>query len=178
MIHSSRSVELFQWSVIPFAASALLAAGTLPLMAVSAQAQVIDYNYAECADELLAVGVDDDAAAIACGTAYQPTEVADCVSGVLSAASVTTEAALSACSRDRRPDEVSTCVADIHTDLVVDDSTAVLDHCHRTILPERYAACVTGIAAEIGYTTDEALASCIAAGYRPVNVTPTYIPMD
>lgn len=178
MIHHSRTVQFFQWPVIPFLAGALLSAGTLPLSATVAQAQATDLDYDACADELLAAGVEADAAAIACAMSYRPTEVSGCVSGVLAAADVTPTAALSACSRDRRPDEVASCVATIHGDLVVNDSQSVLDHCHRTILPERYAACVTGIADEIGYTTEDSLATCIAAGYRPENLAPTYIPMN
>jgi hypothetical protein len=178
MIYSSRTVQLFQWPVIPFVAGALFSASTLPFLATAAQAQATDQNYGACASELLDAGVSAEAAAIACANAYRPTEVSACVSGVLNAAEVTPTAALSACSRDRRPDEVASCVATIHSDLTVADSQSVLDHCHRTILPERYAACVIGIADEVGYTTEDSLATCIAAGYRPENVAPTYIPMD
>jgi hypothetical protein len=178
MIHFSRSFKLFQWSAIPFALGGLVAIGTVPLMAAPVKAQANDLDYAACASELLAAGLATDAVAIACSTSYRPTDVSSCVTGVLAAADVSALAALSACSRDRRPDEVATCVADIHNSLPVDDSLAVLDNCHRTILPERYAACVTGIADEVELTTEESLASCIAAGYRPLNLTPTYIPLD
>ena len=178
MIHFSRTMKLFQWPVIPFVAGALLSASTLPLLATAAQAQATDENYDACASELLDAGLTAESAAIACAMAYRPTEVSGCVTGVLNAADVTPTAALSACSRDRRPDEVASCVATIHDDLVVTNSQSVLDHCYRTILPKRYAACVTGIADEVGYSTEDSLATCIAAGYRPENVAPTYIPMD
>lgn len=178
MIHFSRTLQLFQWPVIPFVAGALLSVGTLPFGLAAAQAQATDLDYDACARELLGAGVDAEAAAIACAGAYRPTDVSSCVTGVLDAADVTPTAALTACSRDRRPDEVATCVADIHNALVVDDSQGVLDRCHRTILPKRYAACVIGIVSEVDYTTEDALATCIAAGYRPLNVTPTYIPVD
>ena len=178
MIHFSRSFKRLQWPAIPFVLLGLVSASTLPLVTTPAQAQATDLNYAACADELLAAGVGTDAAAIACSTAYRPTEVSSCVTGVLATADVSAIDALGACSRDRRPDEVSTCVADIHGDLAVTDSQTVLDLCHRTILPERYSACVVGIAAETGLTTEESLESCIAAGYRPLNVSPTFIPMD
>ena len=65
MTHSSRTVQFFQWPVIPFLTGALLSAGTLPLIATAAQAQATDQNYGACADELLAAGVDADAAATA-----------------------------------------------------------------------------------------------------------------
>lgn len=178
MIHFSRSFKLLQWPAIPFVIMGLLSVTTGSLVATPAKGQATDFNYATCADELLAVGIEAEAAAIACSTSYRPTDISACVTGVLNAADVPALAALTACSRDRRPTEVSTCVNNIHRDLVVEDSLEVLDLCHRTILPERYAACVIGIASETGLTTEESLASCIAAGYRPLNVTPTYIPVD
>jgi hypothetical protein len=178
MIHFSRSFKLLQWRAIPFAVFGFVTASTLPFAVPPAQAQATDLAYGACADELIAAGITAEAAAIACSTAYRPTDVSSCVTGVLAAADVPALSALTACSRDRRPAEVSTCVADIHSDLVVGDSLAVVDLCHRTILPERYSACVIGIATEAGLTTEESLATCIAAGYRPLNVSPTYIPME
>lgn len=178
MIHFSRSLKLCQWSVIPFVAGGLLSAGLWPMMVLRANAQATDFDYDVCAAEMLSLGVEPDAAAIACATSYRPTDISACVAGVLSVADLAPEVAVAACSRDRRPREVSTCVINIHTNLVVEDSLTVLDRCYRTILPERYAACVVGIAAEIGYSTEDSMASCIAAGYRPLNVAPTYIPLD
>jgi hypothetical protein len=154
-----------------------MAAGTVPLFPIAASAEE-DRNYDLCASELLATGLDPDTVAQACSLAYRPTEVSGCVTGVLTLADVTPVEALGACSRDRRPDEVATCVTSIHEVLVVKNSFSVLDYCHRSILPERYAACVIGITATVGYTTDESLYSCIAAGYRPENVAPTYIPLQ
>jgi len=178
MIHFSRFSKLLQWSAIPFVMTGLATVTASPLMTKAANAQATDFDYAACASELLAAGIDADAAAIACATSYRPTDISSCVTGVLNAADVSALEALTACSRDRRPTEVATCVTDIHNSLAVENSEAVLNLCHRTILPERYAACVTGIASETGLSTEESLASCIAAGYRPVNVTPTYIPLD
>lgn len=177
MFHFSVSLKLFQWPAIQFVAAGLLAAGTVPFTSPGAQAQQ-GGDYARCASDLMAVGIDGDTAAAACALALRPTEVSSCVVGVTTFSSVEPEAALSACSRDRRPDEVATCVADIHQFLVVDDSQAVLDHCHRSLLPERYAECVMDLTATVGFTTEESLARCSAAGYRPENVAPTFIPME
>ncbi len=176
MNHFSLSWKVLQWSAIPFIGLGLMTAGTVSLFPLAAQAEE-DLNYDRCANELLAAGVGTEAAAQACALAYRPTEVSGCVTGVLALAAVTPEEALGACSRDRRPTEVATCVTDIHQVLVVNDSSSVLNHCHRSILPERYAACVIGLTATVGYTTEESMASCIAAGYRPENVAPTYIPL-
>ncbi|HEY9889639.1 MAG TPA: hypothetical protein V6D02_14635 [Candidatus Obscuribacterales bacterium] len=178
MIQFSRAFKLIQWPAIPFVALGLMAAGTVPLIATSAQAQDRDVNYGACTAALIAEGIAAETAVTACALAFEPTQVSSCVSGVMAVSSVDPTAALSACSRDRRPDEVAACVSDIHGNLVVDDPLAVLTSCHRSILPERYAACVVGIAAEANYGTEDSLAACIAAGYRPENVAPTYIPMD
>lgn len=173
MIHFSLPFELFRWPTIHYAAIGLLAVSNGVLFAASANAQ--DTDYGACADELLAAGIESETAAIACSLAFEPTEVSSCVSDVLFVAEVDPTVALSACSRDRRPDEVATCVVDIHQTLLVDDSFTVLNYCHRSILPERYADCVIGITNEAGFTTDESLGYCIAAGYRPVDVAPTFI---
>ena len=178
MIHFSRFSKLFRWPAIPFVAIGLMTASTVPLIATTAQAQIGDADYGECAADLLAAGVDVDDATIACSLAFEPTEVSGCVTDVLAVSDVAPKQALSACSRDRRPDEVASCVFDIHQDLVVDNSLSVLNYCHRSILPKRYAACVIGIVSEADYTTDESLERCIAAGYRPENIAPTYIPTE
>ncbi|MEO1295789.1 MAG: hypothetical protein AAFW75_08290 [Cyanobacteria bacterium J06636_16] len=162
-------------SAIPFVTLGLLAAGSVPLVAPAAHASE---DYAACARDLTELGVEAATAAAACALAFDPTEMSDCVVGVTDAADVSPVAAVSACSRDRRPDEVATCVTSIHEQLAVTNSQSVLTLCHRSILPERYAECVTGLADAVGYSTDDSLASCIAAGYRPQDVAPTYVPVE
>ncbi|MGF1521464.1 MAG: hypothetical protein ACFBSF_03995 [Leptolyngbyaceae cyanobacterium] len=175
MFHFSRSHVRFQWPAIPFIALGLIAGSTVPLIASTAYASE---DYAACAVDLTELGVEADTAAAACALAFDPTEMSSCVVGVTDAADVSPVAALSACSRDRRPDEVATCVTSIHEQLAVTSSQSVLTLCHRSILPERYAECVTGLADAVGYSTDESLASCIAAGYRPQDIAPTYVPVE
>jgi hypothetical protein len=177
MAYSASSLGFFRWSAIPFAAAGLLATLGISLVPQAAQAN----DYAACAAALRDLDLTLDRATIAdaCALAYRPQEVSGCVTGVLSeTTTITPVAALSACSRDRRPPEVATCVTDIHTTLPVADSPSVLDHCHRSLLPVRYSQCVIGLAETLDFTTDESLARCIAAGYRPENVAPTYIPLD
>ncbi|MEO0986175.1 MAG: hypothetical protein AAFY20_11565 [Cyanobacteria bacterium J06639_14] len=174
MSHFSWSFNRFQWPTIQFIVVGLVTAGTVPLLTPAAQAQSGDY--AGCARDLTALGVAADTAAAACALSFHPTEVSSCVVDVTNASDVSPELALSACSRDRRPDEVATCVTSIHGQLSVSSSQSVLDHCHRSLLPELYAECVTGLADAVDYGTDESLSRCIAAGYRPEDVAPTYVP--
>ncbi|MEO1095809.1 MAG: hypothetical protein AAFX01_13015 [Cyanobacteria bacterium J06638_28] len=178
MLHFSPSLKLFQWSAIPFIAFGLITALPAASSAFLTPGSSEDRNYGECAEDLLAEGIAADAAAAACALAFRPTEMSGCVTGVLATAEVAPLEALSACSRDRRPDEVATCVGNIHDELAVTSSKSVLDHCHRSILPERYATCVVDLANVIDYDTEEALSRCTAAGYRPENIAPTYIPLN
>lgn len=175
MIHFSWSFKLFQWPAIQFIAVGLMTTGAGPLFVAEAQARD---DYRQCADELTESGINAETAAAACALAFNPTVVSDCVDDVVASSPVSPEAALSACSRDRRPDEVATCVDDIHDQLEVSDSNSVLRLCHLSLLPERYSACVTGLAEALEYSVEESLSRCIAAGYRPENITPTFIPRN
>lgn len=181
MLHFSPSLKLCQWSAIPFVAFGFLIALPTASLGFLIPGSSEDQNYGQCAEELLAEGIEADTVAAACALAFRPTEMSDCVTGVLAVAEVTPLNALSACSRDRRPDEVAICVGNIHEELTVagsSESAAVLEYCHRSILPERYATCVVDLANVINYDTGEALSRCIAAGYRPENIAPTYIPFN
>ena len=175
MFHFSRSSKRYQWPAIQFVALGLITAG-LPLFAPAAQAQT--GNYAGCARDLTELGISAEAAAAACALSFRPTEMSNCVADVAAASEVSAISALSACSRDRRPDEVAHCVSSIHRQLSVDNSQTVLDNCHRSVLPELYAECVTGLADAVDFSTDESLSRCIAAGYRPENVAPTFVPEE
>lgn len=174
MLYLSPSFKVFQWSAIHFAAVGLMTAAVIPATATAARAT--GDNYRECARDLLDAGIEADTAAAACALAFRPTEISNCVVDVVDVSSVTPVQALSACSRDRRPDEVATCVENIHRDLEVADDSLVLTSCHRSLLPERYSNCVVDLAEVIGYPAEESVARCIAAGYRPENVAPTFVP--
>ncbi|WP_008313442.1 hypothetical protein [Leptolyngbya sp. PCC 6406] len=173
MAHFALSQGIPRWSAIHLAAAGLITTGVLTLGLPSALAN----DYMSCASTLLALDLETEMVAAACALAYRPTEVSSCVTGVLSEAVLDPRDVLTACSRDRRPLEVATCVTDIHTTLPVVSSLSVLDHCHRSLLPVRYAQCVTGLAETASLATEESMVRCIAAGYRPENVAPTYIPM-
>lgn len=172
MVHHPVFKSLSPYLTLPFTLfSAVLAPLTL-----ASPGLAIDYNYGQCAADLLATGLSAEDVATACAQALRPEEVASCVLDVVDTTELNAEDALTACSRDRRPLEVATCVVDIHEFLDVPNSAAVLSHCHRSILPERYADCVidTTLVAEIA--TTDSMALCIAAGYRPVDVAPSFIP--
>jgi len=172
MVHHPVFKSLSPYLTLPFTLfSAVLAPLTL-----ASPGLAIGYNYGQCVTDLLEVGLSAEAVASACASALRPEQVGSCVLDVTAVTELSAEVALAACSRDRRPLEVATCVVDIHEFLDVPNSAAVLNHCHRSILPARYADCVidTALVAEIA--TTDSMALCIAAGYRPVDVAPSFIP--
>lgn len=171
MVHHPVSRTLGQCFGLPFA---LIGALIAPL-AVANPGVAIDYNYGQCAADLLDAGLSAEAVAAACSRALHPEQVGRCVLDVTAITDLGVEDALSACSRDRRPLELATCVANIHDFLEVASSATVLNNCHRSILPVRYADCVIDTALTAELATTDSLALCIAAGYRPVDVAPTFI---
>ncbi|MEB3289106.1 MAG: hypothetical protein VKI82_04265 [Leptolyngbya sp.] len=172
MVHFSLFKSLTPYLTLPFTLfSAVLAPLTLASPGVA-----IDDNYGQCATDLLEAGLSRDVVAAACASALRPEQVSTCVLDVTAATELSAESALAACSRDRRPLEVASCVVNIHNALAVSNSAAVLNHCHRSILPVRYGTCVVETALITQMATDDSLALCLAAGYRPVDVAPSFIP--
>lgn len=137
--------------------------------------RAIANDYESCTSGLIDAGITANAAAGACGTALHPAELSSCTVDVLGAAEVDAEQALLACQNDRRPQELATCVGDIHQGLEVANSTAVVNNCRRSVLPVRFSDCVVGVATAASLPVAESMTQCIAAGYRPEDVAPTFI---
>lgn len=172
MVHFSLFNSLTPYLTLPFT----LFSAVLAPLALASPGLAIDYNYGQCVADLLETGLSAQVAGSACASALRPEQVSSCVFDVTAATELSAEAALSACSRDRRPLEVASCVVNIHEFLDVPNSAAVLNNCHRSILPVRYSDCVVDTALVAEITTTDSLALCIAAGYRPVDVAPSFIP--
>lgn len=164
----------FQSSVIPLAIAGLVAAA-LPV-AVQTPAQANDYE--RCAQGLIESGVTREDAAYACATALHPTDVSTCFTKVNTDVGLESSELLAACRRVRRPLELATCVVDIHRDRLSEGSLAVLDNCRRSLLPVRYSECVVGLIGASASELDDSLSECIAGGYRPRDIAPTFIPVD
>jgi hypothetical protein len=73
---------------------------------------------------------------------------------------------LSACTRVRRPLDLATCVNQINDSEDQPVLVNVLDNCRRSLLPERFADCVTGVRNASALTTPQAMQTCISAGDR------------
>lgn len=153
-----------------------------PLLIPAATANIIDpvvvnrtvgaaYNL--CAGELLDRGVTPDQVTIACSQAIIPPDLSLCVAKISRLTPVTANDALVACNRVRRPLDLSTCVVDIYSrsqgdkpSVIASSANVILDNCRRSLLPLRFADCVTGLSQQISFSPDAALRSCIAAEER------------
>ncbi len=135
MVHHPVFKSLSPCLTLPF----ILFSAVLTPLTLASPGVAIDYNYGQCAADLLATGLSAEAVATACAQALHPEQVSSCVLDVVDTTDLKAEDALTACSRDRRPLEVATCVVDIHEFLDVPNSAAVLNNCHRSILPVRYS---------------------------------------
>jgi hypothetical protein len=167
---------------VPVSASAQTSTRT------STRVRTIDYQ--TCASNLTSAGIDAADAADACAASLYPQDLASCVSRIDSGTEIAAIDALSSCRDVRRPIELATCVNDIDntanlvSNTAADASTVtsdtealvVLDNCRRSLLPTRFSACVVGLSREIDFSTVEALETCIAAGDRPRNLLPSFIP--
>ncbi|MDB9312694.1 hypothetical protein PN462_06245 [Spirulina sp. CS-785/01] len=146
-----------------------------------------------CAEELLNTEIDEDQVAIACSEALEPKDLSFCVDEIDYFTTIDPLYALFACFRVRRPIELANCVVDIHYDVLVkevrDENTRInninedftnaeqkaldpislttLDHCRRSLLPERFSACVVGLTQEIPLSSERALDTCIRADDFP-----------
>lgn len=137
-------------------------------------------KFAECATQLLGVGVREDQTAIACSEALEPTHVSECVSSIDTQTEINELYALFACFRVRRPLEMAECVVTINENVLVSRgelagnitvaateieplALSTLDHCRRSLLPKRLSACVVGLSQQIPLTPSRALNTCIDA---------------
>lgn len=164
---------LVRLSLISLATAALFAPSSASAQ-LSTRVRTIDYE--TCASSLTDKGIADIDAADACAAALYPQDLAQCVSRIDDGTEITAIDALSGCRQVRRPLELATCVNEIDDAATDTESFLVLDNCRRSLLPIRYSACVVGLSREIDFSTPEALETCIAAGDRPRNVLPSFIP--
>ena len=144
---------------------------------------VDERDYATCADNLLGKGISESTAASACARALYPLDLSSCVASIDGTGTLATTEVLSACQRVRRPLELAICYSEIEAG---DDAAArsdVLDHCRRSLLPERFSSCVVGLRRETTLSTASAMTTCIDAsdtmdaGDTPSSDLPTLTPL-
>lgn len=170
MLQFSPSIARIQWPVIHIVATSLMAV-SLPLGVAPAQAN----SYQSCSNRLLDAGLNAETAALACAQALHPDDLSRCVVDITSETTLAPDSVLSACGRDRRPQEVASCVNNLHNALGGGDTSLVLQNCRLSILPLKYSECVSGLSEAVELASEQVLNTCIAAGYQPRDVAPTFI---
>jgi hypothetical protein len=135
-------------------------------------------DYRSCLSGLAEAGVSTPDAAAACAGALYPNDLSDCVSRIGSNTTVLPTDALNSCRQTRRPIDLASCVVDI-TNTTSDEPIAlsVVDFCRRSLLPLRFSNCVVGLQGE-SLSITEAMQDCIAAGRRPREVLPSFVPIE
>ncbi|HLO50039.1 MAG TPA: hypothetical protein VK211_16600 [Kamptonema sp.] len=170
-----------RWTAVGAATitAASLLSAALPLS--PAEAIELRFNrsrnaYRVCAQQMVKVGVVPEAAAAACAAALHPRDISSCVSQINSKTKVAPMDALFNCRRVRRPDELATCVVDINSKAQGAPIVSVIDHCRRSLLPERFSDCVVGLSRQLKFPTEQLLATCIDARYQIGQFEPNAVP--
>jgi len=129
--------------------------------------------YSACASQLLRDGIDAEAAALACATAYEPTDLSACVGSIEASTAIAPEDALDACREVRRPRELARCTTRIDAAFNGAMPLGVLDSCRRSLLPIEFANCTIGIEGNIPMDVETAMLTCLDADDRVRDIFPT-----
>lgn len=157
-------------------ASQLTIAG-LFAMAIPCRPAAAFTDYQICAAQLIRYAtVSPDAASAACAEALNPKEISRCVVTIGQISTTLKQDALFACTKVRRPVELGRCVFDITNRTQESEANRIIDYCRRSLLPDRFSQCVTGLSREIDSALPRALDTCIAAEDFPRNLSPTFAP--
>ena len=164
----------------------LACAGLVALAVPIASAQAVSYSefraresdYARCATDLVSTGVTETDAVAACAAALAPRDIGECVSDLYDNTELEPAAIVAGCRRVRRPVDLASCVVDIRSATVDATELNILDSCRRSLLPRRYSNCVVGLSQSTEVTGTVALNTCAAAGDRPRNLQPNFVPIS
>jgi hypothetical protein len=171
-------VKIWKTTAGVCALSTLLGVAGLATPSLAKKPAPITNAYEACGVSLNRATIAADVAAKSCAEVLYPVELGQCISSITGLKADATET-LTACRMVRRPLELATCVADIHKQdkaIAVGD---VLQFCRRSLLPERYGSCVVGLNQKpLAIATKDSLSTCIDASDRPVEVLPTFIPIE
>jgi hypothetical protein len=127
-----------------------------------------------CASSLIDSGIKVDQAATACADALEPKDLSACVEKIKNNTAIAGEEALQACYRVRRPAELASCVTSINDQAGGGENTKIaLNNCRSSLLPERYADCVTGLQDAVpNLSRTKAMETCISAETFPSELFP------
>jgi len=130
-------------------------------------------DYSDCVSDLQDAGIETNKAADVCATAFDPDDIADCVSAIQGDTTLIADAALSGCLRVRRPNELSDCVVDIDKAFEGALPYDVLAYCTRSLIPDRFSDCVTGLQESVDIEPQRIMNYCVEGDYA---VTELFVP--
>lgn len=166
---------------IPLAMVSLVALSAAPVRASYSSSSFADYrarqrDYQLCASSLLQAGIVEADVSAACSAALAPSDIGDCVTQIKDGTTIAATDALGSCRQVRRPIDLASCVVDISNGTQNALPLDILNNCRRSLLPTRFSNCVVGISVETTLDPTVAMQNCIAAGDRPRNVLPSFVP--
>ena len=181
MRNSDFRSRLWRVSAVQFIVAGVVAT-VLPLPAsattFSSTYRASERDYSSCLSSLTGAGIPINDAADACAGALYPADLSTCVTRIEGNTAILATDALNSCRQTRRPVDLASCVVNI-SDRASEDPIAlnVADFCRRSLLPLRFSNCVVGLQGDT-LTITEAMQDCIAAGRRPREVLPSFVPID
>ncbi len=138
-------------------------AGFDPAGLINPEDSISAGDYSDCASDLQDSGIEAAQAVDVCASAFNPDQVANCVTGIQGDTSIIADAALGACLRVRRPEELSECVVDVDSAFDQQFSNDALAYCTRSLLPSRFSACVAGVQDAVQVDPRRIMNECIQA---------------
>lgn len=155
-----------------------IAIASLVTMAIPSRPANAFTDFQICTAQLIRYAtVSPASASVACADALNPKEISRCVVTIAQISPTLKDNALFACTRVRRPVELGRCVFDITNRARGSEANRIIDYCRRSLLPDRFSECVTGISREVDAGYPRALDTCIAAEEDvPRNLSPTFFP--
>jgi hypothetical protein len=130
--------------------------------------------YNVCTVSLNKATIEKNLAAMSCAEVLHPDDMGSCVEtvvGIVAAKKIESGPALSACRSVRRPLDLATCVTVIHKQDASAVLTDVLESCRRSLLPDRFGACVVGLNGKpLQVAIRDGLGTCIDASDRPTDI--------
>ena len=154
-----------------------IAIASLVTMAIPSRPANAFTDFQICTAQLIRYAtVSPGAASVACADALNPKDISRCVVTIAQISPTLNQEALFACTRVRRPVELGRCVFDITNRSRGTEAPRIIEYCRRSLLPERFSQCVTGISREVDAGLPRALDSCLAAEDFPRNLSPNFAP--
>ena len=154
----------------------LLACGTFTSLLALPTPRTLAADYGGCAASLKAQGLSEATAAAACAGSLDPGAVSSCVGNLTGVTKLSARELLDSCRSVRRPGDFAACVGQIQGPET--NARAAVEGCRLSLLPDRYASCVLGLADGLKISRNQAIPVCSENGDSPRELNPPYQPVS